>query len=162
MIKNKAKPIVLLIAILYWTSLIQAQESVNASGGDATGSGGTVAYSVGQIDYVTNTSASGNENQGVQQPYEFFIVGTNDLLLDISITIYPNPTANNLTLEVSDYNTKNLSYKLYDMQGKLLNHELIVASQTKVNMQGFPPATYFVHLINPENKKVQSFKIIKN
>jgi len=48
------------------------------------------------------------------------------------------------------------------MQGKLLNHELIVASQTKVNMDSFPPATYFVHLINPENKKVQSFKIIKN
>lgn len=162
MIKNKSKSIALLITVLLWTGWAQAQESVNASGGDATGSGGTVAYSVGQIDYVTNTSTSGNENQGVQQPYEFFIVGTNDLLLDISITIYPNPTANNLTLEVSDYNTKNLSYQLYDMQGKLLNHELIVASQTKINMQGFPPATYFVSLINPENKKVKSFKIIKN
>ncbi len=162
MIKNKSIPIALLTAGLLWTSLAQAQESVNASGGDATGSGGTVAYSVGQIDYVTNTSTSGGENQGVQQPYEFFIVGTNDLLLDISITIYPNPTTNNLTLQVSDYNSEKLSYQLYDMQGKLLNHEQIVASQTKVNMDSFPPATYFVHLINLENKKVQSFKIIKN
>jgi len=162
MIKNKSIPIALLTAGLLWTSLAQAQESVATSGGDATGSGGTVAYSVGQIDYVTNTSASGGENQGVQQPYEFFIVGTNDLLLDISITIYPNPTTNNLTLQVSDYNSEKLSYQLYDMQGKLLNHEQIVAPQTQINMNSLPNATYFVHLINPENKKVQSFKIIKN
>jgi len=29
--------------------LAQAQESINTSGGDATGSGGTVAYSIGHM-----------------------------------------------------------------------------------------------------------------
>ncbi len=55
MTKNKSRPIALLAAGLLWAGLAQAQESVNATGGDATGSGGTVAYSVGQVVYTTNT-----------------------------------------------------------------------------------------------------------
>jgi hypothetical protein len=29
-------------------------------------------------------------------------------------------------------------------------------------MNGLPSATYFINVVNQENKKVQSFKIIKN
>ena len=43
MTKNKSRPTLLLAAGLLWASFAQAQESANASGGDATGSGGTVA-----------------------------------------------------------------------------------------------------------------------
>ena len=46
MTKNKSRPILLLATGLLWADLAQAQESANASGGDATGSGGTVAYSI--------------------------------------------------------------------------------------------------------------------
>ena len=56
MTKNKLSPILLLVTGLLWAGLAQAQESANASGGDATGSGGTVAYSVGQVVYTTNTT----------------------------------------------------------------------------------------------------------
>ena len=58
MTKNKSKPTALLVAILLSASFAQAQESANASGGDATGNGGTVAYSVGQVVYTTNTGST--------------------------------------------------------------------------------------------------------
>lgn len=35
------------------------------------------------------------------------------------------------------------------------------AQQTQINMNSLPTATYFVNVVNQENKKVQSFKIIK-
>ena len=47
---------------------LQAQESVNATGGDASGSGGSVSYSVGQITYQTHTGINGSVAEGVQQP----------------------------------------------------------------------------------------------
>ena len=122
MTKNKSRPIVLLTAGLLWAGFAQAQESANASGGDATGSGGTAAYSVGQVVYTTNTGASGTVSQGVQQAYEIFTVGIKETELNISLSVFPNPTADNLTLQISDYNNEKLSYQLFDMQGKQLSN----------------------------------------
>jgi len=49
---------------------LQAQESVNAAGGNASGSGGTVSYTVGQVVYTTKTGTNGSVAEGVQQAYE--------------------------------------------------------------------------------------------
>jgi len=162
MTKNKSRPILLLTAGLLWAGFAQAQESANASGGDATGSGGTVAYSVGQVVYITNTGSTGSVAQGVQHAYEIFTVGIKETELNILLTAFPNPTADNLTLQISDYNNEKLSYQLFDMQGKQLSNAQITAQQTQINMNSLPTATYFINVVNQENKKVQSFKIIKN
>ncbi|MBW7953117.1 MAG: T9SS type A sorting domain-containing protein, partial [Chitinophagaceae bacterium] len=120
MTKNKSKPIALLLAGLLWVSFAQAQDSANASGGDATGSGGAVAYSIGQVVYTSITGSSGSVDQGVQHAYEIFTVEIKETVLNISLTAFPNPTTDNLTLQISNYNNEKLSFQLYDMQGKLL------------------------------------------
>ena len=162
MTKNKSSQIVLLTTGLLWAGLAQAQESANASGGDATGSGGTVAYSIGQVVYTTNTGSNGSVAQGVQHAYEIFTVGIKETELNISLTAFPNPTTENLTLQISDFNNEKLSYQLFDMQGKQLSNGQIVAQQTEINTNSLPTATYFINVVNQENNKVQSFKIIKN
>jgi len=140
---------------------LHAQESPTAAGGEATGTGGTASYSVGQVVYTTNTGTNGSVAQGVQQAYEIYNVGIKETELNISLSIFPNPTAANLTLQISDYNNEKVSYQLYDMQGKLLNNGKIVAQQTKIEMTSLPTAAYYVNVVNQENQKVQSFKIIK-
>jgi hypothetical protein len=55
-----------------------------------------------------------------------------------------------------------LAYQLYDMHGKLLNNGQVTGQQTQINTSSLPPATYFINVVNQENKQVQSFKIIKN
>jgi len=162
MTKNKSRPILLLTAGLLWAGFAQAQESTNASGGDATGSGGTVAYSIGQVVYTANTDASVTVSQGVQQAYEIFTVGIKETELHISLTAFPNPTTDNLTLQISDYNNEKLTYELLDIQGKVMHNGEIVGEQTQIDMNSLSLATYFVNIVNQENKKVQSFKIIKN
>jgi hypothetical protein len=141
---------------------IQAQESTNASGGDVIGSGGSVAYSIGQVVYTTNTGSAGSVAQGVQHAFEIFTVGIKETELNISLTAYPNPTTENLTLQISDYNNEKLAFQLYDLQGKLLTSGPVTAQQTQINTASLPAATYFINVVNQENKKVQSFKIIKN
>ena len=39
-------------------TVIQAQESAVASGGDASGSSGSMSYSIGQMVYTTNSGVS--------------------------------------------------------------------------------------------------------
>lgn len=162
MTKNKSKTVALLVSGLLWAGLAQAQESANASGGNATGSGGSIAYSVGQVIYTTNTGSNGSIAQGVQHAFEIFTLGIKETSLNISLSAFPNPTTENLTLQISDYNNEQLSYQLFDMQGKQLKNGEITAQQTQINMNSLPKAIYFINVVNQENKKVKSYKIIKN
>ncbi|OQB29893.1 MAG: hypothetical protein BWY08_01502 [Bacteroidetes bacterium ADurb.Bin174] len=140
---------------------LQAQISVNATGGKATGGGGTVSYSVGQVVYTSNKGSGGTVDQGVQHAYEIFTTGINETTLNVSLTLFPNPTTESLTLQINGYNNDKLSYQLFDIQGKELSAGQIVAQQTLINMSSLSIATYFLNVVNQENKKVQSFKIIK-
>jgi len=142
---------------------LQAQTSVNATGGNASGSGGSASYSVGQVVYTTNAGTSGSVAQGVQQPCEISVVnGIEEAKgINLSVSAYPNPTTDYLTLEVNDYELSNLSCQLYDMQGKLLQSMKITGKQTSIVMSNLVPATYFVK-VTENNKEVKIFKIIKN
>lgn len=162
MTKNKSKPIVMLATTLLFTVLAQAQESVNTAGGNVTGSGGTVAYSVGQIVYTTNTGTNGSVLQGVQHAYEIFTVGVKQTELQLSLMMFPNPALDNLTLQISNYNNEKLMYQLFDIQGKLLNFEQVNTQRTLIDTSDLPSATYFINVVNQENKNIQSFKVIKN
>jgi len=143
---------------------IKAQTShqvLSASGGDATGIGGSVAYSVGQIVYTTSTGTTGSVAQGVEQAYEIYSVGIKETSLNISLSIFPNPTSDFLTLKVEDYNNEALSYNLIDEQGKLILSEQITNQETQVSMSVLARGSYFINIVQ-SNKKIQTFKIIKN
>ena len=142
---------------------LQAQETIPATGGNALGSGGTASYTVGQMVYQTNTGTNGSVAEGVQQPYEISIVTAIEDAngINLSISAYPNPTFDYLTLEVKDFDFSNLTFQLYDIQGKLVQNEKITDRQTRVLMDNLLPATYFVKILEG-NKEVKTFKIIKN
>ena len=141
---------------------LQAQESVNATGGNASGSGGSMSYPVGQLVYTTNIGTNGSMSQGVQQPYEIIeISGIEETFIILSAMVYPNPTTDNLILEIKEDESLDLYYQLYDMQGKLLQNEKITSNKTSIVMSNLLPATYFVKVIQ-EKKEVKTFKIIKN
>ncbi|MGB4260925.1 MAG: T9SS type A sorting domain-containing protein, partial [Candidatus Cloacimonas acidaminovorans] len=145
---------------------LQAQTSVNATGGNASGSGGSASYSLGQVVYTTNIGANGSVAQGVQQPFEISVVTAIEEAkgINLSVTAYPNPTTDFLQLKVDASTTlsiQSMSYQLYDMNGKLLQSEKITGNQTSIVMSNLVPANYFVKVIQA-NKEVKTFKIIKN
>lgn len=80
--------------------------------------------------------------------------------MDSKFIVYPNPTADYLTLEVKDFELSTLHFQLYDMQGKLLQTERITGNQTSITMSHLVPATYFVKVIRG-NKEIKTFKIVK-
>jgi hypothetical protein len=161
MIKNYPQIIVMLLVCLLWAGLAQAQESANTTGGDATGLGGTAAYSIGQVVYTTQNSINGSVAQGVQHAYDVYAIGIEHNELNVAMDVYPNPTSDNIILQIPDFNNQQLWYRLLDAQGKIIVSEKIVAQQSTINMYPLSSATYFLQVVNQENKQAQSFSIIK-
>jgi hypothetical protein len=153
--------ILIIISALSLTR-VQAQQSINSSGGNGSGTGGSFSYTVGQIDYVAATGTNGSISQGVQQPFEFFTLGTNDYpAILLQAVAYPNPTTENVNLVVSNYSLENLEFELYDVSGKIILNQKITTSETLISMKNFSTGSYFI-AVNENNKKLKTFKIIKN
>ncbi len=141
---------------------IWAQEAIPATGGNATGSGGMVDYTIGQIVYTINNGTNGSATQGVQQPYEITVITGIKEAKDITIEIivYPNPVTDNLKLKIENYEIQNLRYQLYDNNGRCLQENKVEGNETSIIFSNYISAIYFLRLT--DNKKiVKIFKIIK-
>lgn len=137
------------------------QESINSAGGESIGSSGSVSYSIGQIVYSTNSTTTGSEAQGVQQPYEISMLDIEEFDdLNLSAFIYPNPTEDYLILDLKGFDVSTLNYQLFDMTGRVIQSDGIKTEQTKISMQGLPSATYLIK-VNDGNKHKRTFRVIK-
>jgi len=138
---------------------LHAQQTITTTGGEATGTGGTASYTVGQVVYITNTGTNGSVAQGVQQPYEISTtVGINETSINLELSVYPNPTTNYLTLKTED--NSELSYQLYDIQGKIIENKKVNSNSTNISLEKQPMATYFLK-VTKNNQIIKTFKIIK-
>ncbi len=158
----KHKRTMVCLVILGIGTGVQAQESAVASGGDAAGGGGKVAYSIGQILYTTQIASTGTVANGVQQTYEISIVsGLENEEAEISLNAYPNPTLGDLTLTISDTDHANLRVQIFDMHGKLLDNRKITNTIENFSLQNLPASVYFLK-VTKDNAAIKTFKIIKN
>ena len=141
---------------------IQAQEAVLIAGGDASGSGGSSSFSIGQVQFYCCTGTTGCSTvEGVQQPWEISVITLVDESDDLSYkcSVYPNPVSENLTILIENYHNENLSYHLYDMNGNLLESEKIMGDKSTLRMGSYAPASYFLK-ISDKQKDIKVFKII--
>lgn len=142
--------------------LVQAQQTIPAAGGEASGSGGTISYTVGQLVYTTNTGTNNSLAQGVQQVYEISALGVDDFNeIKLEYVVYPNPTIDKLALKIKNFNNEDLSYQIYDINGRILKMEKLRESSTTISMGYLPSAIYFLRVISGQ-QPLKTFKIIKN
>lgn len=140
---------------------MQAQSNTLASGGTATGSSGTLSYSLGQIDYSTLTGSGGSLSEGVQQPFEIASLDADvypNIILQMKV--YPNPFETQIILSISDFTSEYLEYTVYDMQGKLLISNKISTVETSVSLENQQAATYLLQ-VTDSGQLLKTFIIIK-
>ncbi len=151
-----------LLFIIFCLPKLMAQNAIVASGGNATGSGGSSSYSVGQVIYTNAVGTNGSINQGVQQPVEIFNLGTNDFPeITLAMRVYPNPTTAIVNLSIANYNSENINYQLFDLNGRGIQTNKISQKETQISLENLANAIYFL-TVSDNNKPLKTFKIIKN
>ena len=156
------KRIVLSLLSFLVCILLQAQSTIPASGGIATGTGGSASFTVGQVVYTTNTGINGSAAQGVQQPYEISVITAieNTKVINLECSVYPNPTRGLIKLIVASSDQQNIRFLLYDINGVLLQDKKVESRETEISMENLSSSVYFLKIIN-NNLEVKVFKIIK-
>lgn len=155
-----------IIVILHFVFLgfmnSSAQQNTDASGGTASGAGGTATYSIGQMDYVTATGTGGSISEGLQHPYKISILsGIEDTDINLVFSVYPNPTTDFVVLSVQNANIQNMTYQLFDVQGKLIEKQKLSGSETLISMTDLANDIYFIKVLN-KTRELKVFKVIKN
>jgi hypothetical protein len=159
---NKSKKILFGTGLVLGTLGMHAQQNTVASGGEAIGLGGSVSFSVGQIDYITATGSGGRMTQGIQQPFEIYPVGVNDLKIELLASVFPNPTRDGVTLRIpADMSVSDMGYRIFDLLGNLVMDKKVEGLDTVIDMADLSNATYLLKVYNKEND-LTTFKIIKN
>ena len=164
MTKNKSKPIALLVAAMLMGTMSYAQsiESVTfsavASSNDnfqpvmGTPYGASLSGANGSLEI----SASYGEGT-----YEETTLSTEELKLQSSIRVFPNPTSYEVNVDLTAL--PNGKYQLYlvDLSGKTVYTEITEAKTIQLNMSNFTTGTYVLQVETQQTKKIETFKIVK-
>ena len=143
-------------------AIAQGQGTIPATGGTATGSGGSVTYTVGQIADSVITGTNGFIIQGVQQPYEISTVTAIEDTEDITLgySVYPNPTEGIIRLVIKSFNEGDFRFQLYNLNGTVLQDKEVTDEETEISMENHASAVYFLRVLR-DNREVKVFKIVK-
>jgi hypothetical protein len=140
---------------------VSAQQSANTSGKNVSQNNTSVSYSIGEVYYNTTTTLSSVITQGIQQPYEIYLISGIGNEKDVQlITAFPNPTSSTIKIVIQDIKIDGLNYKLYDLLGKEILSGDITSNQTEVDLNNLMPAVYFIKVFR-YNSTIKYFKIIK-
>ncbi len=158
--------LIVLLLFRFCLAGVQAQETIPIAGGDASGTEGSISYTVGQLVFSTVKAPDGTVIQGVQQPYVIAITKGSDnaLKYGIECMVYPNPVKDRLILRVESnvlIPFINLSYRLYTIDGILIQMNRISDAETVIPMNNLAMSTYILQVFNDKNALVE-FTIIKN
>ena len=148
-------------ALLLFSFLIYSQETIPVSGGNANGNG-SVAYTIGQMLITTNTGSNGSVSEGIQQSIELFTLTNPELkTLHLKAVTFPNPTKDKIILSLTNNVLKELSYSVFDINGRLVEKGIVERENTTIAMKKFATGIYFLK-VHQNKKQLKTFKIIKN
>jgi hypothetical protein len=140
---------------LFATISVSAQEVVATQGDSYSNASGNIDFTIGEV--VINTGNEGTLTQGFHQTNWKFL-GVEDHAPSYEALIFPNPTEDILNIRTSTF--ENVTYTLYDAQGKLVMQDILSAEQTPIQVSQLAPGSYSLTL-NNESQNLKTFKLIK-
>lgn len=160
---NQIKYLSILFLILAQTA--NSQNSLTATGAEAIVSRGPSTHTTGQITYKDQIQKPSSTLGDVQYVYEIYSLILDENKTNFDAKLFPNTTSSYLLLELNNYKNDNLSYQISDAHGKVLDkanikRATLSSNKTQINVILLPISS-FVLSIFEDDKKVESFNIIK-
>ena len=158
------KRLLLIMGVMVFVMSGHAQETITTTGGEATSNAGSVSYTIGQIAIQTATNGNASIAEGVQQPYEIQTVGVDNYPnITLNAMVYPNPTADRLTLAVGNVETfheTSLQAMLYTTHGQSLQTVTVAGEHTVIDMTNVAAGTYYLRVTDGK-QTLKTFKVVK-
>ena len=134
-----------------------AQEVVATQGDSYSNASANIDFTLGEVIIDTGTDGNNDLTQGFHQTNWNFL-GVEDFAPNYEATIFPNPTEDVLNIRTSTF--ENVTYTLYDAQGKLVMQNILSAEQTPIQVSQLAPGSYLLTL-NNETQNLKTFKLVK-
>ena len=80
--------------------------------------------------------------------------------LDIDVNIYPNPTAEDINITLSNFSTSNLRCEITNSNGQSIVNQLLTMKETKLKVADYPSGIYHFKLVDNLGKQVTLQKFI--
>ena len=153
------KPLLMVLLTLF-CSMLKAQQVIATAGNQFSNVNGSISFTIGEG--VANTFTDGEKTltQGFHQTIISVSIINNSEETDFSMSAFPNPATESLTLKTDQGNIPGLQYLIIDQGGKILTHKEIVSNETVIPVEQFQDGIYIIK-IQDNLKEFKSFKIIK-
>ena len=145
------------------SNLILSQDSIVSSGASVETIEGSLSYSVGQILTSSNVRTSGSQNiskvlsHGVQQVF----LKTCNENSRVEILATPNPSNGQVTINLINWDEKEIDLNVSDMMGKNVLFTNISEDKTKLDLSYLSSGAYILTL-GYRCGSINSFKLLIN
>ena len=147
----------LILGLLTIINSVHSQEVVSTQGETYSSPNAIIDFTVGEVVINTVSDGTNNITQGFHQTNWNF-VGLENHTPGFEAIIFPNPTLEVLNIRASAF--ENVTYTLYDAQGKLIVKDKLTAEQTLIPVSQLATGSYSITLNNP-TQNLKTFKLIK-
>lgn len=129
----------------------------------ASGTGAVTFYAVGNAVNGSSSDAGDNGTGFVSIDFAELTSSMNELATQIDMKVFPNPTTENISIQLNSTKAKNIQIRLTDITGKLVlaeNWQIQAGDNAKqIPIAQIAKGAYMVQLV--ENQDIISKKIIK-
>ncbi len=137
---------------------LMAQSSTVCSGGEGSGPGGSVSFSIGQLVVESTIDSEGSISPGVQQTYESASVYVNESLFDNTLVLYPNPTTQFIQMDFGKI--FNGQVMVFDAAGNVILNQNVNTMECRIAAAGWSSGLYMVHVVK-DNESVAVHSVLK-
>ena len=118
-------------------------------------------WTIGEVITTTISSEDYILSQGFHQPNLIISsIGLSDFP-GLSVSIYPNPATEVVSVKLSSFGEDDRIIELIDMSGRICFYEQSNAQEIEINLLGFEKGLFFLRIHDSNGKHLGSFKIIK-
>jgi hypothetical protein len=151
-----------LLLLTIVTTGVWAQQVVSSAGASATGTNVQLSWNIGEPVIETFTGTSAILTQGLLQT-RLVVTALDPMVFpELTLMVYPNPVSTSLSLHIQGDIPKDLSFRLFDLNGKLLQLKKIEILPEIIHMENFAQGVYLLKVNGKGDEPLKTFRIVRN
>jgi len=139
---------------------IAETEVIATAGGSANIGGTSIDWTIGELVTETVSTESFILTQGFHQGEVLEIITSLDIE-QVKVTVFPNPTASQLQVELNDFT--DVEFHLFDIKGdQVLFQSKPTHTRSTIDVSSYPSGIYMLEIFDLKANSKEIVKIIKN